>query len=66
MGDSGLSMSDDLSQTGSQDDLRINVHQEHEVRYWSENFHVTPERLKRAIEVAGPMVKDVQDELAKT
>jgi Protein of unknown function (DUF3606) len=32
---------DDLKQTGSQDDARINVEQEHELSYWSERLGVS-------------------------
>jgi hypothetical protein len=34
-------MADDLKKTGKQDDERINVNQEHEVGYWTENFGVS-------------------------
>jgi len=36
------------------------VHQEHELRYWSEKFGVTPDDLKEAIDAVGPMVEDVE------
>jgi len=56
-------MADDLKQTGRQDDARINPDQEHEVSYWSEKFGVSREELRRAVQAAGPMVKDVQRHL---
>ena len=58
-------MPDDPSITGAGDRERINVNQEHELRYWSEKFGVSPEDLKCAVEDVGPMVKDVEKELAK-
>jgi hypothetical protein len=46
------------------DDARINVDQDHELRYWSEKLGVSRDELKRAVQTAGPMVKDVQRRLA--
>lgn len=56
-------MSDNLQNKGNQDRQRINVNEEHEVRYWTEKFGVTPERLKEAVSKAGVMAKDVEKEL---
>ena len=56
-------MADDLKQTGKLDDSRINVEQDHEVRYWSAKFGVSRDDLRRAIDEVGPMVKDVQQHL---
>ena len=56
-------MADDLKQTGNPDDQRINVGQDHEVRYWAEKFGVTPEEIRSAVTAAGPMVKDVRRRL---
>ena len=56
-------MADDLKQTGRQDDARINVDQDHEVNYWSEKLGVSREQLRKAVQAAGPMVKDVQRHL---
>lgn len=53
-------MPDDLSKTGKPDDSRINVHEEHEVRYWTQKFGITREQLVQAVKSAGPMVKDVK------
>ena len=58
-------MPDDPTKTGAGDRERINVNQEHEVRYWCEKFGVTPEDLKCAVEDVGPMAKDVEKELRK-
>lgn len=58
-------MADDLKQTGKPDDLRINVEQEHELKYWSEKFGVSREELRKAVQAAGPMVKDVRQRLNK-
>jgi hypothetical protein len=53
-------MPDDLKNTGKADDIRINIHQDHEVSYWSKELGVTPEKLKAAVAAVGPMVKDVK------
>ena len=56
-------MADDLKQTGRQDDQRINLDQDHEVNYWSTELGVSREELRRAVEQAGPMVKNVRQHL---
>lgn len=58
-------MSDDLKQTGKPDDSRINVEQIHEVKYWAHKFGVSPDALRSAVEKAGPIVKDVRQQLGK-
>lgn len=58
-------MPDDPNLRGEGDRERINIHQEHELRYWSEKLGVSPEDLKKAVEDVGPMVKDVEKELGK-
>jgi hypothetical protein len=56
-------MADDLKQTGKSDDSRIDVNQDHELKYWSERFGVSRDELRKAVHTAGPMVKDVQRHL---
>jgi hypothetical protein len=58
-------MADDLKKTGKQDDERINVDQDHELSYWSENLGVSRDKLRETVQAAGPMVKDVQRHLNK-
>jgi hypothetical protein len=58
-------MSDDLKNRGEQDRLRINVHEEHEVRYWTKELNVTREELERAVKAVGVMAADVRKYLAK-
>jgi hypothetical protein len=53
-------MADNPNIRGQEDRQRIDVHQEHELRYWSEKFGVTPDDLKEAIDAVGPMVEDVE------
>ena len=57
-------MADDLKQTGRPDDERIDVEQDHELGYWSEKLGVSRDQLRRAVQSAGPMVKDVRRHLS--
>jgi Protein of unknown function (DUF3606) len=56
-------MPDELKQTGKADDTRINVDQEHEVKYWSEKFGVSRDQLRSTVAKVGSMVKNVRDHL---
>lgn len=53
-------MADDLTKTGRADDTRINIHQDYEARYWSQQLGVTIDRLREAVRAVGPMVRDVK------
>ncbi len=46
-------MSDDPSQRGPQDRTRINLHEDYEVRYWTQMLGCTPEELRAAVEAVG-------------
>jgi hypothetical protein len=56
-------MADDLKQTGKPDDQRINVEQDHELNYWSNALGVSRDELKRAVQQAGPFVRNVRQHL---
>jgi hypothetical protein len=56
-------MADDLKQTGKADDQRINISQDYELTYWSERLGVSKEELREAVSKAGPLVKDVEQQL---
>jgi hypothetical protein len=58
-------MSDDLNKRGQQDRIRINVHEEHEVRYWTETLKVSREELEQAVKAVGVMAEDVRQHLGK-
>ena len=60
-----VTMADDKTKTGAADRERINVHEDYELRDWSQKFKVTPEELKRAVAKVGVMAKDVEKELKK-
>ena len=38
-------MADNLQDRGAQDRARVNINEEHEVRYWTEKFGVSEEDL---------------------
>jgi hypothetical protein len=59
-------MSDDLKNKGPQDRARINLHEEHEVRYWTKKFGVTEDELKKAVASAGVSAEAVAKKLGKT
>jgi hypothetical protein len=58
-------MADNLKQTGKPDDQRINVEQDHELNYWSNELGVSREELRNAVKQAGPMVRDVRQHLSR-
>ena len=53
-------MTDHRSKIGKGDDTRINVGQTHEINYWTKQLNTSPDKLKKAVEAVGPMVKDVK------
>jgi hypothetical protein len=56
-------MSDNLQNRNAPDNQRINLNQEHEVRYWTQKFKVSREDLKKAVEAVGPMATAVEQRL---
>lgn len=59
-------MSDDKTSRGPADASRINVHEDYELRYWSQKFGVTLEQLRAAVKAVGVMAKDVEAQLKKS
>jgi hypothetical protein len=53
-------MADNPTIRGQQDRQRINMKQQHQVRYWSERLGVTPDELRQAVDAMGPMADDVE------
>ena len=43
----------------------MNMNEDYEVRYWTEKFGVSAERLRTAVQRVGVMVADVERELGK-
>ncbi len=58
-------MSDDLTNLGPQDRARINVNEDHELRYWTKELGVSEERLKEAVKAVGVSVESVREHLRK-
>ncbi|MFF7060805.1 DUF3606 domain-containing protein [Achromobacter sp. AGC78] len=58
-------MSDDLTNRGPQDRARINVNEDHELRYWTKELGVSEERLKEAVKAVGVSVGSVREHLRK-
>ena len=58
-------MSDNLNNRGQQDRMRINMHEEHEVSYWTKELGVSREQLESAVKAAGDMSADVRKHLGK-
>jgi len=58
-------MSDNLQNRGQQDRSRINVHEDYEVRHWTEALGVTKEELEQAVKAVGPSVSAVREHLGK-
>ncbi|MBB1599990.1 DUF3606 domain-containing protein [Variovorax sp. UMC13] len=53
-------MADDKSIRGPADAARINLNEEHELRYWTKALGVTEQKLRAAVAAAGVMAKDVR------
>jgi len=49
----------------ARDRERINVHEDYELRYWTQKFGVTKQQLKAAIREVGTNAEDVAIELGK-
>lgn len=58
-------MADDLSKKGPQDRSHINMHEDHEVKYWTHHLGVTREELRRVIDKVGNSAASVRKELGK-
>jgi hypothetical protein len=53
-------MSDDTSKRGPADRQRVNLDEDYEVRYWTQKWNVSEERLREAVAAAGVMADDVE------
>ncbi len=52
-------MSDNPNKRGREDRARVNVHESHELRYWTGKFGCTQRQLREAVDAVGVMAKDV-------
>jgi hypothetical protein len=53
-------MSDDRSKRGNQDRIRINIHKEFEVRYWSKELGITADQLREMVQQLGPSADTIR------
>ena len=56
---------DDKSKRNSPDSKRININEQHEVRYWTQALNITEEDLRGAVRTVGTMADDVRAYLSK-
>ncbi len=56
-------MADDKSKVGGQDRARINMHEDYEVRDWTQSLGVTRERLQEAVDAVGDQAEAVREYL---
>jgi len=59
-------MADDLKNRGAQDRRRVNIHEDYEVRYWTEKWGISKEQLAQAVKRAGVSAEAVARQLGKT
>jgi hypothetical protein len=55
---------DDLKKKGSQDRSKINMHEPHEVKYWTEELGVDKDQLQKLVDKVGNSANAVRKELA--
>jgi len=58
-------MADDLKKTGPADDSRVNITQQHEVRYWCSKYGCTEAELREAVNAVGTNAAAVAEYLKK-
>lgn len=58
-------MSDDKSKSQGQDRLRVNIHQDYELRDWAQSLNTTPERVKEAVAAVGDRAEKVREYLGQ-
>ncbi len=59
-------MADDRSIRGGADRTPINMHEDYEVRYWTEKWNVSRVQLAAAVREVGVMASDVARKLGKS
>lgn len=58
-------MADNPNLRSGQDRKRVDVHQEHEVRWWTQKWGVSREELEKAVQAVGTSVNKVEEYLNK-
>jgi hypothetical protein len=60
-----FTMADDTAKCDYRDHDRINIHQDYELRYWTKELGVTPEKLRQTVETVGVMATEVRKAFGK-
>jgi hypothetical protein len=60
---SGALTMDDSKKTGRPNRSKINMHEEHAVRYWAQHLNVTKEELQRVVDKVGSSAAAVRKQL---
>lgn len=58
-------MPDDRTNRGAQDRSRVNVHEDHEVQYWTQALGVSRDQLEAAVKAVGVSAEAVRKHLGK-
>ncbi len=58
-------MADDLALRGAADRTRIDVNEDHELRYWMQALDVGEEELRKAVADVGVSARAVREHLGK-
>jgi hypothetical protein len=58
-------MPDEIRDRSRQDQLRIDVNQPHEIRYWAQRLGCSEQELRAAVARAGVMADDVRVALGR-
>lgn len=56
---------DDLKNRGQQDRSKINMHEEHEVKYWTKQLQVSKDDLQKAVGKVGNSAAAVRKQLGQ-
>jgi len=56
-------MADDLALRGAADRTRIDVNEDHELRYWTHTLGVSEEELRKAVAAVGVSASAVREHL---
>ncbi len=54
---------DNLQNRGQPDRSKINMHEQHEVRYWTKHLNVSKEELQKAVDKVGNSATAVRKQL---
>ena len=58
-------MPDNLKIRGPQDPTKVNIHEDHELRYWTHKWDVTRQQLADTVKKVGVKAADVARHLGK-